>query len=326
MCNKAILFHTHPQEAAGAGHGWYLVCAPQHVSWELCGEDQRREEAQGDRVLSGGHAEHHGEGGIHQQSVPRAGRARIPDIRRQVGEQHLLRSGRTVPGHDPARFKRGGQKAEEKVTPQLAVHIWHDVKSFLDFWWQLEVFLHCRYAVFNEDGSLAELKGFEVKRRGELQLIKIFQSSVFEAFLKGTTLEEVYASVAKVADYWLDVLYSKVKEAENWSKQPCGTLLTVLWVEKPQTKCSFPLFNFIFQAANMPDAELFELISENRSMSRKLEDYGEQKSTSISTAKRLAEFLGDQMVKDAGLSCRYVISRKPEGSPVTERCKKNPCL
>uniref|UniRef100_F6ZFB6 DNA polymerase epsilon catalytic subunit n=1 Tax=Ornithorhynchus anatinus TaxID=9258 RepID=F6ZFB6_ORNAN len=138
-----------------------------------------------------------------------------------------------------------------------------------------------RYAVFNEDGSLAELKGFEVKRRGELQLIKIFQSSVFEAFLKGSTLEEVYSSVAKVADYWLDVLYSK--------------------------------------AANMPDSELFELISENRSMSRKLEDYGEQKSTSISTAKRLAEFLGDQMVKDAGLSCRFIISRKPEGSPVTER-------
>uniref|UniRef100_A0A674ICI0 DNA polymerase epsilon catalytic subunit n=1 Tax=Terrapene triunguis TaxID=2587831 RepID=A0A674ICI0_9SAUR len=137
-----------------------------------------------------------------------------------------------------------------------------------------------RYAVFNEDGSLAELKGFEVKRRGELQLVKIFQSSVFEAFLKGTTLEEVYASVAKVADYWLDVLYSK--------------------------------------AANMPDSELFELISENRSMSRKLEDYGEQKSTSISTAKRLAEFLGDQMVKDAGLSCRFIISKKPEGSPVTE--------
>ncbi len=43
------------------------------------------------------------------------------------------------------------------------------------------------------------------------------------------------------------------------------------------------------QAENMPDSELFALISENRSMSRKLEDYGEQKSTSISTAKRLAE-------------------------------------
>ncbi|XP_014281923.1 DNA polymerase epsilon catalytic subunit 1 [Halyomorpha halys] len=138
-----------------------------------------------------------------------------------------------------------------------------------------------RYAVFNFDGSLAELKGFEVKRRGELQLIKIFQSSVFDAFLKGDNLEKCYESVAKVANYWLDVLYSK--------------------------------------ACNMPDSELFELISENRSMSRKLEDYGVQKSTSISTAKRLAEFLGDQMVKDAGLACKYIISRKPEGSPVTER-------
>lgn len=138
-----------------------------------------------------------------------------------------------------------------------------------------------RYAVFNDDGTLAELKGFEVKRRGELQLIKIFQSSVFEAFLNGSTLEECYASVAKVADYWLDVLYS--------------------------------------QAESMPDSELFELISENRSMSRKLADYGDQKSTSISTAKRLAEFLGDQMVKDAGLSCRFIISRKPDGAPVTER-------
>lgn len=67
-----------------------------------------------------------------------------------------------------------------------------------------------RYAVFNFDKSLAELKGFEIKRRGELQLIKIFQSSVFDAFLKGDTLEKCYEAVAKVADYWLDVLYSKV--------------------------------------------------------------------------------------------------------------------
>ncbi|ENN78133.1 hypothetical protein HUJ04_004474 [Dendroctonus ponderosae] len=138
-----------------------------------------------------------------------------------------------------------------------------------------------RYAVFNFDGSLAELKGFEVKRRGELQLIKNFQSSVFEAFLKGDSLETCYAAVAQVADYWLDVLFSHGK--------------------------------------NIPDSELFELISENRSMSKKLEEYGEQKSTSISTARRLAEFLGDQMVKDAGLACRYVISKKPMGAPVTER-------
>ena len=54
-----------------------------------------------------------------------------------------------------------------------------------------------------------------MKRRGELQLIKIFQSSVFEAFLKGTQLDDCYAAVAKVADYWLDVLYSKVRVREG---------------------------------------------------------------------------------------------------------------
>ena len=47
-----------------------------------------------------------------------------------------------------------------------------------------------RYAVFNHDGSLEELKGFEVKRRGELKLIKVFQSEVFDKFLLGETLEE----------------------------------------------------------------------------------------------------------------------------------------
>lgn len=87
--------------------------------------------------------------------------------------------------------------------------------------------------------------------------------------------------MAKVANYWLDVLYSR--------------------------------------GARLPDDELFALVSENRSMSKKLSEYGLQKSTSISTARRLAEFLGDQMVKDAGLACRYIIARKPEGASVTER-------
>lgn len=138
-----------------------------------------------------------------------------------------------------------------------------------------------RYAVFNDDGSLAELKGFEVKRRGELKLIKIFQSEIFKVFLQGKTLEECYAAVAQVANQWLDILYSK--------------------------------------ARNLHDEELFDLISENRSMSKTLEDYGAQKSTAISTAKRLAEFLGDQMVKDKGLACKFIISALPAGSPVSER-------
>ncbi|KAH8673336.1 DNA polymerase family B [Xylariales sp. PMI_506] len=138
-----------------------------------------------------------------------------------------------------------------------------------------------RYAVFNDDGSLAELKGFEVKRRGELKLIKIFQQQIFKFFLEGTTLAECYGAVAKVANKWLDVLYSK--------------------------------------GSTLADEELIDLICENRSMSKTLEEYGSQKSTSITTAKRLADFLGEQMVKDKGLNCKYIICAKPRNAPVTER-------
>lgn len=138
-----------------------------------------------------------------------------------------------------------------------------------------------RYAVFNHDGTLAELKGFEVKRRGELKLIKIFQTAIFKFFLEGTTLKECYDAVAKVSNQWLDVLFS--------------------------------------HGETMPDEELIDLICENRSMSKSLEEYGAQKSTSITTARRLAEFLGEQMVKDKGLNCKFIVSAKPRGAPVAER-------
>ena len=73
-----------------------------------------------------------------------------------------------------------------------------------------------RYAVFDMNGSMAELKGFEIKRRGELGIIKSFQSQVYDfdrcivhylimvriwqifgTFLEGKTLEECYAAVAR---------------------------------------------------------------------------------------------------------------------------------
>ena len=138
-----------------------------------------------------------------------------------------------------------------------------------------------RYAVFNHDGSLAELKGFEVKRRGELKLIKIFQTQIFKFFLNGTTLEETYDSVATIANKWLDVLYER------------GT--------------------------GLADDELIDLICENKSMAKTLEEYGAQKSTAITTARRLAEFLGEQMVKDKGLNCKFIISSRPKNAPVTDR-------
>ncbi|ORZ35386.1 hypothetical protein BCR44DRAFT_53396 [Catenaria anguillulae PL171] len=137
-----------------------------------------------------------------------------------------------------------------------------------------------RYAVFNEDGSLAELKGFEVKRRGELKLIKIFQQQIFSVFLKGTTLEECYAAVAQVANEWLDIMDCK--------------------------------------GATVADAELIDLISENKNMSKSLSEYEGQKSTAITTAKRLAELLGAEMVKDK-LACHFLVCRLPAGAPVAER-------
>lgn len=138
-----------------------------------------------------------------------------------------------------------------------------------------------RYAVFNFDGSLAELKGFELKRRGELELIKTFQSQVFERFLDGKSLEECYASVADIANHWIDVIDT--------------------------------------QGESLDDDEVIDLISENRSMSRQLDDYGNQKGTSQTTARRLGEFLGSEIIKDKGLNCKFIIAEQPYGAPVTDR-------
>ncbi len=58
-------------------------------------------------------------------------------------------------------------------------------------------------------------QGFELKRRGELKLIKVFQGEVFGQFLKGATLEECYAAVAAVANRWLDMLDTQVGPARG---------------------------------------------------------------------------------------------------------------
>ncbi|KAH7671417.1 DNA-directed DNA polymerase protein [Dioscorea alata] len=96
-----------------------------------------------------------------------------------------------------------------------------------------------------EEGILIK-KRFEIKRRGELKLIKVFQAEVFDKFLYGSTLEECYAAVA--ANQGIDI------------------------------------------------ADI---------------DYGEQKSCSVTTARRLADFLGDTMVKDKGLRCQYIVACEP---------------
>ena len=41
---------------------------------------------------------------------------------------------------------------------------------------------------------------------GELELVKAFQSQVFEQFLHGKSLDECYAAVGAIGNTWLDVL------------------------------------------------------------------------------------------------------------------------
>lgn len=138
-----------------------------------------------------------------------------------------------------------------------------------------------RYAVFNLSGKLTELKGFELKRRGELKLIKVFQEEIFDTFLAGSSLSECYKTAGQVADKWWDILE--------------------------------------YKGAGIDIDELIDFLCENRVLSKCIADYGAQKSNSITAGKRLAEILGPEIIKDKGLNCKILISKKPEGSTVTER-------
>lgn len=139
-----------------------------------------------------------------------------------------------------------------------------------------------RYCVFEHDGSIAELKGFEVKRRGELRLIQVFQTEVFPEFLKGTDKQGVYDVVGAMANRWLDVIESKGK--------------------------------------TMTDDELIYFFSESKSMSKSVEASGNHKSVQVTTATRLAEFLGvPDMLKSESISCHLLIANKPHGASATQR-------
>jgi DNA polymerase epsilon subunit 1 len=112
-----------------------------------------------------------------------------------------------------------------------------------------------RYAVFNQKGKMTEMKGFELKRRGELNLVKIFQSEVFGKFLAGSNLQECYDACGEVADQWYNILDT--------------------------------------QAKYITDDELIDYIAESKMLSKALGEYSGLKSTSVTCAKRMAELSGD---------------------------------
>ena len=139
-----------------------------------------------------------------------------------------------------------------------------------------------RYAVFNHAGKMTEVKGFELKRRGELKIIKIFQQEVFDKFLEGETLQQCYDACGEVGERWYDILDSKGEYVD--------------------------------------DIELIDYIGEERVLSKGVHEYGDKKGTSITCAKRLAEFLGDEILKDdGGLNVKFIISKNPIDAKVADR-------
>lgn len=178
----------------------------------------------------------------------------------------------------------GGAGAQYETTPQNSIAFEVDgpykamiIPSSTDE----NRLLKKRYVVFDENDKIAELKGFELKRRGELNIVKKFQEDLFKHFNDGANLQECYDSLARTCNYWLDIIYT--------------------------------------EGASLGDDAVFDLFSESRNMSKSVEGYGDRKSNIMSTARKLSQFLGSDILEDK-LKCEFIISRYPENAPTAERC------
>lgn len=64
---------------------------------------------------------------------------------------------------------------------------------------------------------------------------------------------------------------------------------------------------------------MIDYIGESRVISKSLEEYGNQRSTSITCAKRLQQILGTETSKEKGLNVKFIISKMPLNAKVSER-------
>jgi DNA polymerase epsilon subunit 1 len=98
----------------------------------------------------------------------------------------------------------------------------------------------------------------------------------------GSTLQECYDACGEVGERWYDILDSKGEYID--------------------------------------DLELIEYIGEERVLSKGVHEYGDRKATSITCAKRLADFLGaDNLKDDGGLNVKFIISKAPMDAKVADR-------
>ncbi|KAK2196352.1 bifunctional DNA polymerase epsilon [Babesia duncani] len=157
---------------------------------------------------------------------------------------------------------------------------WHAM--FLPASDKSEDHLKKRYVVFNHQGKIVELKGFEIKRRSEMRMIQLFQEQVFPKFLEGTTKEEAYASATKVAQVYCFMLDSKANELD--------------------------------------DDAMFELLAAKKTVKRPVIETPLFKCFGITTARRLAQlFNNEDYIKDGNLSLSFLLAGLPADAARTAR-------
>ncbi|XP_075591225.1 DNA polymerase epsilon catalytic subunit 1 [Dermatophagoides farinae] len=89
-----------------------------------------------------------------------------------------------------------------------------------------------RYVVYDFKNKIVELKGFELKRRGELEMLKIFQKSIFPLYISGSCKEEIFSNLAKVAENWIRFIVSKGRNS-TYKKIVLDLLTESVTVSKP---------------------------------------------------------------------------------------------
>ena len=128
-----------------------------------------------------------------------------------------------------------------------------------------------RYGVFNFSDQLVELKGFELKRRGELQIVKEFQKDIFKQILRGSNLQEIYEACAETCKKFIDIIRSR--------------------------------------GNNMSDEQVVHFLGQQKILAKKVDEYQKQKIMTVVAVKRLAQFLGEDFLQGSGISCNFIIGK-----------------
>ncbi|OEH78711.1 DNA polymerase family b protein [Cyclospora cayetanensis] len=140
-----------------------------------------------------------------------------------------------------------------------------------------------RYVVYGSENRIAELKGFELKRRGELELIRQFQQELFPVFMRGSSKEEAYALAAAVGEKYRHLISSR------------GAPLKT-------------------------EADLQRLLLARKVLGKSVQQQTLAKSMSITTARRLADLLQNETyLSEAPVSTQYLVVALPPGAEKTAR-------